>query len=245
MPTISTKRPMSLWERVFGDEKSRFIEGIKRRREGTEDVDPSEYFFDPATSELTAPTVMMTRYLKKGVPDVARRIEGTKDFLKKMKGLGPSAEAASTLFAERYPRVAAHIRPETYALKRGQRAVADVNVRIPNDPRTRVRFSPRSQHMGDIENTLLHEATHVAQDLGNPKTYDMYTAYNRALTPSLGENATYLTNPFEASARTVADRKMGQNLPPFKALEAYKNAVERLPAGSPERLNLALSMKRR
>lgn len=239
MPVVSGKRGPSAWSLLFGDEKSRFAEGIKRRREGTENVDPQEYFFDPATTELTAPAVMMTRYLEKGVPNVARRIAGTKDFLKRMTDFGPSAEAAATMFAERYPRVAAHIGVEKLPfMKRLQsptgKAFTGVGSRSKGmfPEMTPVQFN-KGYTGKDIEDTLLHEGTHVAQDLGNKRVLSMYGASDKALKEmGMNEREAYVMNPFEISARSVAQRKMGQNMHPFSALREVDNIANQLPEGS-------------
>lgn len=251
MPVISSKKQPSLWERAFGDEKSRFAEGIKRRREGTEEHDISEYFFDPATSELMAPAVAMTRYMKAGVPDIARRMQGTQDFLTKMKQFGPNAETAATLFAERYPRIAAHMGIDKLSkLKQIQhptgKAFTDVGKRSAGafPEQTPVRMRP-GMDAKTIEDSLLHEGTHVAQDLGNKNAMEMYTASDDAL-KSLGfnERDAYQLNPLEISPRTAASRKMGENVAPYSALRGVDELIQKLPAGSPERIRLG-SLRRR
>ena len=239
MPVVSAKKGPSLWQMMFGDEQSRFAEGIKRRREGTESHDPQEYFFDPVTSELTAPTVMMTRYLEKGAPNIARRMQGTADFVKRMTALGPHAERAASLFAERYPRVAAHIGVEKLPLMQRLKsptgkAFAGVGERSKGmfPEMTPVQFNKDYTGKG-IEDTLLHEATHVAQDLGNKRTLSMYGASDKAL-QEMGMNPreAYIANPFEVSANRVAARKMGENTPPFSALKGIDTIADVLPEGS-------------
>jgi hypothetical protein len=239
MPIIANKRAPSLWQTLFGDEKSRFAEGIKRRREGTESYDPQEYFFDPVSSELSTPTVLMTRYLEKGAPNIARRMQGTADFVKRMTNLGPHAEKAATLFAERYPRVAAHIGVEKLPLmKRLEsptgKAFTGVGTRSSGafKEMTPVQFN-KSYTGKDIEDTLLHEGTHVAQDLGNKRTLSMYGASDKAL-QEMGMNPreAYISNPFEISARTVAQRKMGENIPAYSALRGVDAIANTLPEGS-------------
>jgi len=238
MPVVANKRAPSLWQMMFGDEQSRFAEGIKRRREGTETYDPQEYFFDPVSTELSMPTVMMTRYLEKGAPNIARRMQGTADFLKKMTDLGPHAERAATLFAERYPRVAAHIGVEKLPMMKrlaaptgkaytgvGERSAGAFKEMTP------VQFNP--SYSKDIEDTLLHEGTHVAQDLGNKRTMSMYGASDKALKEmGMNEREAYIANPFEVSARRTAERKMGANVPPFSALKGVDTIASSLPEGS-------------
>lgn len=236
-PTTEPIEKESWLSRLFSgsaeSDKRKLAVSIRGRRLGA--MEPHDY-------EGLMPMAGTTRFLASGVPDVAARVAATNKFIEAMKGLGPKAEEAATLFAERYPRVAAHMRPVGQKMMRGLRGVADVDK--PLDQQVRVRLSTTPRAVEDIESTLLHEGTHVAQRLGNPKTYDMYAAYNRALSPSIGENAAYLTNPFERSANTVALRKLGHQVEPVKALDLMRKAVEQLPAGSPERINLARSMQR-
>jgi hypothetical protein len=239
MPVVTGKRGPSLWQTMFGDEQSKFVEGIKRRREGTETYDPQEYFFDPVSTELSMPTVLMTRYLEKGVPNVARRIQGTKDFLKRMTDLGPKAEQAASLFAERYPRVAAHIGVEKLPLAKRLasptgKAYTGVGERSKGAFKEMTPVQFNKDYTGkDIEDTLLHEGTHVAQDLGNKRTMSMYGASDKALKEmGMSEREAYIANPFEVSARRVAERKMGANVPPFSALRGIDEIANRLPGES-------------
>jgi hypothetical protein len=245
VPIIAGKKQPSPYQTLFGTEKSRFAEGIKRRREGSENVDPSEYFFDPTSAELSAPMGMMTRYLSKGVPNVSRRVAGTMDFMKKMRALGPSAEEASTLFAERYPRIAAHmdIQKMPKILESKGSGLTRVGERsrgaFPEQTPVMLRDIASSRGGPPIENTLLHEGTHVAQDLGNKNTLPMYhTATDALASRGFTDWESYITNPFETSARTAASRKMGEKLAPESALRGIDTIVKNLPAGDPNRIKL-------
>lgn len=237
--------PSDNWlERMFGlgsaeRDKKKLALNIRERRLTGRNLGPDDL------SGLI-PMAGTTRFLTGGVPNIAARSAATQKFLDAMKAMGPKAEQASTLFAERYPRVAAHIKPVGEWMERGLKGVADVNRRLPRERVTQVRLSTDPHAMQDIEETLLHEGTHVAQDLGNPGTYNMYRKYHEIMEPIIGKRAAYATNPFEKSANAVAARKLGTpGVDPVNALELFKQAVEKLPPGSPERIELARSMMRR
>lgn len=211
----------------------------------------------PTQSDIGGPSEAVTRYITTGakrIPNVARRIEGTTNFLQRMKQLGPDAENASTLFAERYPRIAAHMNIEhlTPAMQKEHptaEAFTDVGRRARGafPEQTPVLLGPRATQVGqhNMEDVLLHEGTHVAQDLGNKNTLGMYNASTDAL-KKLGFNdkLSYWMNPFEISARTAASRKLGERLAPHKALEGVDKLVTGLPAGDPTRLKLGKLRRR-
>lgn len=255
MPTIAApEKHRSAWKQLFGQsEKDNFVEGIKNRRLKQDKADPQDYFFDPASSELTAPAAMMTRYLKEGVPDVAKRVQGTQVYKEAMRAMGPRAEAVAELFAERYPRVAAHIMPNvapTGHFRPGLKGVTHVGRRDLGYPRmTPVTFG---QNLGgrELEETMLHEGTHVAQELGLASRGGLAPSYS-ASTEALKElgqdpNKAYRMNPFEISARTVSDRKMGEQLEPHMAGPRMDKMMEYLRPESEVRRTLEmLRMKRK
>lgn len=235
MPTIKPpERHRAIWKQFFGQsEKDNFVEGIKNRREGTDKAESSDFFFDPATTEISAPMGMMTRYMKSGIPDVAKRIQGTEAFKRAARAMGPSVENAASFFAERYPRIAAHMSlspldaaeyPKFKQLegltKVGQRDLAD-NIPI----RTPVKLKAGSPN---AEEAMLHEGTHVAQELGSgsERFPRMYQAAEDAAKVKFGERKGYQMNPWEISARTSASRKMGEKLRPMSATKAYDRLMD-------------------
>lgn len=211
----------------------------------------------PTQSDVGGPSEAVTRYITTGakrVPNIARRMEGTKNFLERMKVLGPDAENASKLFAERYPRIAAHMNvehltPAMQAEHPTASAFTGVGFRSKGEfpEQTPVLFGRRAYGLGqeNMEDTLLHEGTHVAQDLGNKNALSMYNASTKAL-EKIGADPklAYAANPFEISARTAASRKLGEKIAPYSALKGVDTLVEKLPPGSAERIELGRFRRR-
>jgi hypothetical protein len=227
----------------FSEEK-RFTRAIKRRRihkAAYEDQGISE----PQGTDLIGPSSLTTRYLTKGIPDVARRTEQTGQFVKDMMNVNPSWENMAKMFSERFPRVAAHmnvqkILPDAANVAAGARGAGGnpsattnllVGRSVPN--KMDVRIHP---HSPDPKRSLVHESTHVAQRLGNPNTRDMYNLSSQGL-KELGASPqdAYRYIPHEVSARVTADRKLGAGLAPFSALKDYEEIANYLPLGSPTR----------
>lgn len=247
-------------DKLFGTEKEQFARGIGQRRKETikEKAGIKSYTPDDMMNMVGpgVPVAGMTRYLKAGtkIPDVARRVEGTKNFLSKMKILGTDAHEAGQLFAQRYPRIAAHFGVDYMPASMQKanptaHAFADVGNRSKGvfPEQTPVLMGKKAYGEGqrNMEDVLLHEGTHVAQDLGNKNTFPMYMASKLALKKLGADDAlSYAANPFEISARTAASRKLGEKVGPYSALKGVDKLVEKLPAGSTERLDLAKLRRR-
>jgi len=228
----STDPSSSMLERIFGTDKERFTKGIKIRRLTKEAGLPEDYgkqIFEGM------PVMGMTKYVKAGVPNVAKRIAGTELYKKGMRALG--MDKVGEEFAKRYPRISAHIGPYIESNKdvAGRTNVGDAfkygQEMMP------VGLNPKAT--ANLAGTMAHEGTHVAQRLGmGSKMPDVYTAADRAVG--------YELNPLEESARRVATRYVhGRNLKPFKTDKALSRIVEGMPAGDPDRITIAQSVLRR
>jgi len=241
MPTIKPpERHRSFWKQLFGQsEKDNFVEGIKNRREGTDKAEASDYFFDPVTTEVTAPMAMMTKYIKNGVPDIAERITATEGFKKATGALGERAAAAGESFARRYPRIAAHMGIKELGRDAQMSGVVDLD-RMAN-PR---QFDVGLKRTRDIGDTIAHEGTHVAQALGSGGLKNMKSLYNAAsdaienqgglMAKARGWSYTY--NPWEKSAvrsaARVAQKEAG--VKPERAISATREMAD-LIAREPEK----------
>jgi len=223
--------------RMFGQDNTgleELSENIKRRRyeEDLRRHGMRVPTFDDV-SGISGPMAGVTKFVKAGIPQVAERMGSTQQFLNAMKGLGSKASDAAELFAQRYPRIAAHISPYKYMGHKSTLGITDINP----SKITKVGFNINNP---EIESTLLHEGTHVAQKLGNPKLPELYGHVTRGMeSKGLSPEMAYKLNPFERSARRVAERKLGANLPPVKSLEELAHIVELLPPGDPDRLEMA------
>lgn len=252
---------MPSWsEKLFGTEQEQFAKGIgsRRKQAARERLGIKDYTPDDMMNMVGpgVPIAGMTRFLKAGtkIPDVARRMEGTQNFLSRIKVLGTDAHEAGQLFAQRYPRIAAHMGIEHMPASMQKanptaHAFADVGNRskgvFPEKTNVLLGKKAYSEGQRNMEDVLLHEGTHVAQDLGNKNTLGMYMASKQGL-KKLGadEALSYAANPFEISARTAASRKLGEKAAPYSALRGVDTLVEKLPPGSTERLDLAKLRRR-
>lgn len=146
--------------------------------------------------------------------DRAARELATQEFLNTAKSHVQPIQDAANWLAQRYPRVAAHMRinPEITNAKN----LAAVNMPPPSGMSEPLVLSYSEKGIArpasNIRATMAHEATHVAQALGNK---DMQVMYNLA-----NNLVGYQANPFErmaeARARSAAvgsDRMLSQFRP--------------------------------
>ena len=177
------------------------------------------------------PAKAVTMFLKGGVPDVAAREWFTSATAERAKRIYPEhVGPAIEQFTTKYPRVSAHMKLSEYP---GMEAEATTNWArpIPNEPlgfpgsRFGVSIRPSAVADAASPDLLVHEATHVAQRLGNKQAPELYRLVDEGLKkhpdistgssgfPSKPEQvaaSAYLTNPFEKSARHVSMRKTGK-----------------------------------
>lgn len=137
----------------------------------------------------------------------AREI-ATRGFQQAAETFSPAIKYAAQNLAKKYPRVAAHMNvtqrtPEEMgqiAAKMGTpgilRGVAHIQPG-PVQQRVPVNVGPTNDFMG-AQNTLHHEATHVAQALGNRNLNNMYDAAGRVFG--------YEANPYEVTARLAGEK---------------------------------------
>ena len=165
-----------------------------------------------------------------GVPDKVLRQEGTQRFLQSakdsaIKGMSDAAD----LFAEKYPRIAAHMNIDT----KEDWMPGMAQTKSPYGKITKpvnVQFATEQPFP---LNVLAHEATHVAQDLGNSdslKLYDLVNQHNR-----IGMHR----NPFEKTARYAGTKmeEMGNDgdwtIRPPNAIKELRQFVESDPNRAP------------
>ena len=140
-----------------------------------------------------SPTPLISIYKDAlGVPSKLLRQRGTQEFLKSARdtdinGIPDAAE----LLAEKYPRVSAHMRLEK-----------DPSYALPMMARVKGHHgkvtAPQTVFLSEDQpfplHVLGHEATHVVQNLGNPRSLELYNKANQA------KHIGYMRNPLERSA---------------------------------------------
>lgn len=144
-----------------------------------------------------------------GVPSKMLREAATDEFLNSAKTLGSEAvTGASQEFANRYPRVAAHIRINPKLdMTNDYKAITNIPPFGHIDAPIDVAYSNRGLSVDDREpweavDTMFHEGTHVAQALGNKWTDILYKMANKL-------PGGYDLNPIEQSARMSASLASG------------------------------------
>lgn len=181
-------------------------------------------------------TEAVTNFLGPGkIPDKLARMLSTDTFKTKMAAMGMSK--AGDEFAERYPRIAAHMNPSKIeGMIDGKTTWGKAMVGQDPNPTIDVKLNPLSPNLRD---TIAHEGTHVAQRLGMGKR--MPQAYIDA-----DEIVGYADNPFEQSARSAAKRyglgKEGRS--PYKLKEGLEDTVRKATPGTLTRLSLAAALRR-
>jgi len=169
------------------------------------------------------------------------REQATKAFRKTASKLDIPWAIAANRLADKFPRIAAHIALEQRKLAPDTKAA----VMIPRDnPTTWKVIVDKADSLSDATQSMFHEATHVAQNLGNkdaPRLYD--AAHN-----SVG----YYTNPFELSAEYIANKRAsahrnrilsritniwnrttGVPSKPYNTMEQLRRMAEELKGGQP------------
>lgn len=151
----------------------------------------------------------------------AAREAATKAFADSAEGFGSSTSIAMRWLASKYPRIAAHINMATpVAVPEGAigvtyadpgKVVSPITVALRGD------LTP-----ANTAGTMIHEATHVAQALGNKDFHSMYQTAGRLL----GYNA----NPYEIAANTAAARRVegASNIVPATAHQHMAQILDEL-----------------
>lgn len=211
IPNLASKLPSPLQKPVgFA------LEGLKQALGGD---DPSSIM------QVGAPMVSIYKDAA-GVPSAVLRAEGTKNFLQSAKDTAINGiDTAAELFAEKYPRIAAHMhlkRSENYGLPMMAQAHSPYGkVAAPIN----ISMSPEQPYP---LNVLTHEGTHVAQSLGNSDALALYDFANEH--KDLG----YPRNPFEHTADYAGElaeatpyiNRPNMNRRPPNAIKALKSLME-------------------
>jgi hypothetical protein len=168
--------------------------------------DPQSMMPGPSGMEATP---LITIYKDAmGVPSKMLRQAATQEFVNSARALDePFIENAAYEFANRYPRVAAHMRMQpNMDMTNEYNAITHVPAFEPEAP-IKVAYSnvglakDASSQEGAL-NTIFHEGTHVAQALGNRYTDLLYRL-------GLKLPGGYYEHPMEQSARAAAERVTG------------------------------------
>lgn len=146
-------------------------------------------------TQMVAPSPLVSIYADK----LARKA-ATQSFLNSAKApaLPKEVSQAANWLAERYPRVAAHMRINPL-IDASEDAGAFINTpagKVTSPMQVTITDKGVNQlkwNSGSIRDSLAHEATHAAQALGNSDNDELYELANQAVG--------YTTNPFEVTAR--------------------------------------------
>jgi hypothetical protein len=239
VPNSLLESGLRSYEKLFGNNKTRLRRGIKDRRMQGEIKKAGLRPFDAEEVGGMSPVMGVTKYLTAGKPDRLGRMIGTETYRNMMKKIG--MDKVGDEFAKRYPRIAAHIKPglTNDPGRAGETLIGREEAFTGANPNTvPVNLNPVASR--NLRSTMAHEGTHVAQRLGRGDRFpNDYVDSNNILG--------YEMNPFEMSANRTAYRYSTGDRATFgqSALKELKEAVEELPAGSPERLRLAQAFLRR
>lgn len=210
----------------LGRKVGRFL-GLDDPNTGISDMmSPMNAGASAATLPLQA---LITIFKNKAAREVA-----TKEFLESAQRMGmPNLDVAANSFADRYPRVAAHMRM-TPEIAPGGSTLADVNI-----PAYGVR-KPVPMRLGNsgidkIDNsvaqateTLFHEGTHVAQALGDKRFGPLYDNANTAVG--------YRNIPYEVNARQAGEKAAGLQVGPYVPAQKQLQSIAQQPKGIIEHL---------
>lgn len=145
---------------------------------------------------------------------------------------------AVNTFADKYPRVAAHMNISPQAPMQ-HRALASIE--LPEATMTRpldmqIGMKGRKLFENDLDaavNTMFHEGTHVAQALGNKDTTPLY---------SYAEDVVgYRNNPFEVNARRAGDKAIGRDVAPYRNATSQLVDISQRPPGLLRQLTSAIT----
>ncbi len=145
---------------------------------------------------------------------------------------GGNAAQAAEHFANKYPRVAAHIDPKALgpAISRGQRATAFVPEGTVKEPVkvgiTDEGLAASHDSMREALLTMYEEGAHVAQALGDSNMSRKYVLANKL--------AGYDANPFEVSAKGSAERAVGKQVMHRPAARGLNRLANSQPASEAE-----------
>jgi len=187
---------------------------------------------DPESAMMGMATPLVSIY-----KDKAAREFGGRVYKRLADKFSPTMREAFMQFEQKYPRVAAHMRPVRVTQEMMESPSALGMIEVPPDKvtkRMRVGIPPAGQNQGyfDSLNTVFHEGTHAAQALGNSDSSDLYD-----LADELVAND---QNPFEVNAIRkgyLAGQKAAKSVgmeyhPPLDLLHnvkgPYKGAMQQM-----------------
>lgn len=186
---------------------------------------------DPQSQVMQAamPAPLISIYKDRMARSLGTRkfIESAQEFAR--KNINPHIENAAVAFAKKYPRVAAHMNLNPYAIdladSTGARIAAQDKVRTPMEMEiTRLGNAVSREDPAAAARFIFHEGTHAAQNLGNQ---DFDQLYNLA-----GEITPYHKIPYEVTASQAGRRAVSNTMPvsgPVASKAPYKAIRERMP----------------
>lgn len=186
---------------------------------------------DPQSQVMQAamPVPLISIYKDRMARSLGTRkfIESAQEFAR--KNINPHIENAAVAFAKKYPRVAAHMNLNPYAIdladSTGARIAAQDKVRTPMEMEiTRLGNAVSREDPAAAARFIFHEGTHAAQNLGNQ---DFDQLYNLA-----GEITPYHKIPYEVTASQAGRRAVSNTMPvsgPVASKAPYKAIREQMP----------------
>lgn len=165
--------------------------------------------------------------------NAAARKLATSEFVESARRMMmPNLEIAANTFADKYPRVAAHMRisPEVAPPNR----LADVDIPTYGVRRPLpIRFSDRGRELADnsvteATRTLFHEGNHVGQALGDRRAAPLYTNATKAVG--------YEPNPYEVNSRYAGDKAVGEAVGKYVPVRRQLSSIAQQPKGIMEHL---------
>lgn len=153
----------------------------------------------------------------------AARLAATDAFKQSGAKLGlPNLDVAINTFADKYPRVAAHMRvsdkPPSTPGALAEVAIPSAGVYRPINMMVGAEGVDRMDNSAaEAMNAVFHEGTHVAQGLGNRRFGPLY----RNATELVG----YGPNPWEINARRAGHKAIGQAVGPYVPAHKQLQAI--------------------
>lgn len=224
---IITAKPLPEWaDPNKASESDPLYQTLLRKAVGWSGVN------DPESAMMGIASPLVSIY-----KDKAAREAGGAIYKEMAEKLGPKVNEALLYFENRYPRVAAHLRPKAMsAAELGSDTARGVAV-VPNGKVTKpitIGISPAgaSKSLPDVVNTVFHEGTHGAQALGNSKSDRLYDlADELVLNHQNPLEANAIKKGYNVGQDFARKRGLDYNVPldlMHTVKKPYKNAMQQM-----------------